>query len=145
MFEGLKHNLKVRRLTTARNKLQAEYSKDYNAAKAIHDEDQMQKIYAEQCFETQTIDDEIGFLLTQYWTSKADRLYLPKPPFSETDGTWVHGETNGLWQLSRDEIDKLRSAVRKVEKENREHWQVWATLAIGFMGTLIGLVALLTK
>ena len=83
--------------------------------------------------------------MTQYWTNKADRLYPPKPPFAQMGGTWVQGETNGKWQLSRDEIDKLRPIVRKVEKENREHWQVWATLAIGFMGTLIGLVSLLAK
>ena len=99
----------------------------------------------EQDFEIKTIDDEIGFMLSQYWSDKADRLHLPKIQFSSTDGTWVRGETNGLWQLSPEELAKLRSAVRREQKGKRDHWQVWATLAIGFMGTLIGLVSLFVK
>lgn len=145
MFERIKHNLKLRRLQASKERIQAAYSKEYNEAKAKGDEEAMQSVYSEQSFEIQTIDDEIGFMLSRYWSDRADRLHLPKTTFSQTDGTWVRGETNGLWQLSPEQLAKVRSAVRKEEKEKRDHWQVWATLAIGFMGTLIGLVSLFVR
>src|ERR1035437_6890849 len=104
MFESIKHNLKLRRLQAAKDKIQAVYSKEYNEAKAKGDEEGMLSAAGEQDFEIKTIDDEIGFMLSQYWGDKADRLHLPKISFSSTDGTWVRGEPNGLWQLSPEEL-----------------------------------------
>ena len=143
MFENIKHDLKIRRLQAAKDEVYIAYSKEFSEAKKNGDEDGIQRAYAGQSHEVETIDDEMWFMLSQYWRNKAERLHITTAPFSQSDGTWVRGETNGLWRLSPEEVGKLRSAVRKEEKERREHWQVWATLLIGFMGTLIGLVSLL--
>jgi hypothetical protein len=99
----------------------------------------------EEMGEIDAIDDHIGFITSQYWKEKAEYYLLPISEFDSKNGVWVQGQHTGRWRLSVDEVAKLRSAVRKEQKESREGWQVWFTLGIGFMGTLIGLVSLLKK
>src|SRR5205085_8327584 len=98
-------------------------------------------VFAVRSQEVGVIDDEIGFLLSQRYHTKATYLQLPTPPFSETSGKWVEGEYDGKWRLSPEQIFKLRATIRKEEKERWEIWQMRLTLLIGFGGMLIGLVS----
>jgi hypothetical protein len=146
MFIGLKYRRDLTNAQRQRRETQQHYrqviaeAKDNNASRDAIDE-----LIVEEIHEVEAIDDHIGFITSQYWKMQAEHYLLPLPPFDAKSGIWVQGPSLGRWRLNVQEVAKLRSAVRKEAKESREHWQVWITLAIGFTGTLIGLVSLLVK
>lgn len=143
MFEKIKQHIKLRRLLQLRRQNEAFYAKEFKAA--AKDYDEQSQIIAIRSQEIGFLDDEIQFLLSQQLQEKADHLQIPTPPFSKKGGKWVEGEYTGKWRLSIGQIHKLRSTIRKEEKERWEIWQSHLTLLIGFGGVLIGLVSVLKK
>ncbi len=88
------------------------------------------------------IDEQIAFLESGYWLEQAQRYFLPTPDNeayipSKLDRRFTYFDEKTL--------TSLRSAVRKEQKEHSENFRVWATLAVGIIGALIGLVAVLKK
>lgn len=145
MFEKLRHHWKVRRLVAKRERTFRSFEPGLEAAYKINDMATLSEGLDERQFEVGKIEDEIDFLLTQYYRERADSLRLVSPSFSTTDGKWVQGKYSNKWRLSSEELVYLRSAVRKEEKERWELWQMRLTLLIGFGGMLIGLVSVLKK
>jgi hypothetical protein len=84
-------------------------------------------------------------LQTVYLIDEAQPLLLPTPSFTEDSSAWEEASTAVHYQLTRDAIAELRSAIRKEKKERRESWQAWVALTIGGVGALIGLVSALKK
>jgi hypothetical protein len=145
VFEKLRHHWKARRLVAKREKTFRSFEPSLKAAYDSDDMGALSEGLDEREFEVGQIDDEIDFLLTQYYRARADSLRLVSPSFSSTDGKWIQGKYSNKWRLSPEELVKLRSAVRKEEKERWELWQMRLTLLIGFGGMLIGLVSVLKR
>jgi hypothetical protein len=88
------------------------------------------------------IHEQIAILETNYWLGQALRYLLPTPGHeayipSKLDKRFLYFDEKTL--------TSLRSEVRREQKERFENFRTWATLAIGIIGALIGLVAVLKK
>jgi hypothetical protein len=142
MFEDAKHWYRLRKLVRERRATQEFYDKEYRKAETA---DAEQSVLALMFQEVGVLDEEIGFLVSQYVQKEAAHLQIPTPPFSQTSGKWVEGDYTDKWRLSSEQVHKLRAAVRKEKKERWELWQSRLTLLIGFGGMLIGLVSVLKK
>jgi hypothetical protein len=142
MFEDVKHWYQLRKFVRQRGAMQEFYDKEYQKAET---EEAEQSVIALMFQEVGVLDDEIGFLVSQYVQIEASRLQIPTPPFSQTSGKWMEGEYTNKWRLSPEQVHKLRATVRKEKKERWELWQSRLTLLIGFGGVLIGLVSVLKK
>lgn len=103
-----------------------------------------EELYGELSLERDLIDDEIATLLTRHLCSTANRLMLPIPKRDE-DGMWLQSPLNpNRWLLSPKGVTELRSAIRKERRESREQMLIWVSVTTGLIGTLTGLVSVLS-
>jgi hypothetical protein len=93
-----------------------------------------------------------GSLVTNRLTALAEDFLIPVPAnvtkrgeFPEDDAAWIESPITGRWQLSRGAAADLRAAIRKEERERSELAFRFLAGITGVLGTLIGLVALLTR
>jgi hypothetical protein len=88
-------------------------------------------------------EERILLLTTNYFLENAERLLIPVPSHDETN--WVESKYNKRRYLTTKGASELRAAIRKEKRERWEQLQVRASLLIGIMGTLIGIIALWKK
>jgi hypothetical protein len=110
MIEEVKHWLALRKLIRERQKTEIFYDAEYAKAKTHEEKSSVAAVHWQ---EVGLIDENIGFLLSQYFQRKAEMLQIPTPPFSSESGKWVDGEYTRKWRLSPEQIHKLRASVRK--------------------------------
>ena len=89
------------------------------------------------------IEDEIARLKTQYTISKAEKMSLPTPSVTDKDGLWEMGNYTRKWCLTNKGITEMRREIRKERKEILELWSHWATILIGLIGAVTGLIAVI--
>jgi hypothetical protein len=88
------------------------------------------------------IDEHIAILESDYWLEQAQRHLLPTP----NDDAYIVSKLDKRFHYFNEEtLTSLRAAVRKEQKERSENFRIWATLVIGILGALIGLIAVLKK
>ena len=88
------------------------------------------------------IDEQIAVLESNYWLEQAQRYLLPTP----NDEAYIRSKLDRRFSyLDEETLTSLRSGVRKEQKERSENFRTWATLVVGIIGALIGLVAVLKK
>ena len=87
----------------ARGKAKSEGKPQYEIEELVH----------EELFEIRLIDDEIESLESGYLIERAQKLILPIPEFSDSDGSWKQSEMNRRYRLSKKAMVDLRSAVRR--------------------------------
>src|SRR5262245_2904155 len=93
------------------------------------------------------IDEYIAVLETDYWLQQAHRYLLPTPKDTAFIKTKYFGQgvKRPFHYFDQETLSALRSTVRKEQKEQSENFRSWASLILGIIGALIGLVATLKK
>jgi hypothetical protein len=109
------------------------------------DEGELEPLYIAQQEALEGFDAKLAYLTTRYLIEKAEQHSIPYPEYNARDGSWVLHSSTMQYSLSVFEIAKLRSALRQEYKERSEYWRLWATLLLGLMGMVIGLVAVLKR
>ncbi len=88
------------------------YSKARDKAKSEgKPQNEIEELVHNEMFEVRLIDDEIESLESGYLIERADKLILPIPEFSGTDGSWKQSDMNERYRLSKKAMVNLRSAV----------------------------------
>ena len=95
-------------------------------------------------FEDEMIEDEINLANSDYWLSKAHRLFLPIPA-KEDLTMWNETTISDRRALKRKGITEIRSQVRGERKEQMALWLPRLAALTGLVGTLTGLLAVLKK
>lgn len=92
----------------------------------------------------------LSSLLSQKLTMRAEELDVPlpaRPVYSKDDPDWDENEhwfrnpIDGGFVLTQRGRDYVDDAIWKKEERTYNRWSRWVTLAIGLIGTLIGLVS----
>lgn len=97
------------------------------------------------------VEDQIAETTSWYFIQTAEKLYLPTPDY--TDGKiWVRSRRTGASHLTEAAMSALNTAIRNERKERLQLWELRAKIigaavagATGFVGVLIGLIAILKK
>jgi hypothetical protein len=133
-------------LQQEKEKTRTSYVEPTRAAAANKDVDEIERLDLEEMHEIQSIDDKISRLQTSFLIEEAQWLLIPTPSFDTEEGrAWERAATAPHYQLKREKLADLQSAIRKEKKERREGLQSWAALSIGLVLALIGLFSLLKK
>ena len=146
LFERLRLNWKIRRLQRLKDQyigvtIDAIYEVAHETGE-IPDKEIIGKEILSTVELNRQIDEEIAIVETRYWTDQAQRYLLPTPH----DDAYIPSKLDRRFHyFDANALASLRSSVRKEQKERSENFRTWATLAIGIIGALIGLVAVLKK
>jgi hypothetical protein len=150
-FERLALTWKIRRAQRLRDKnVQASFDAlmEYALEEGeIPNKEQIGVAITSSVEANRAIDEYIAVLETDYWLEKAERTLLPTPKDDAFIRTKYYGQgvKRSFHYFDQETLSTLRSAVRKEEREQSEHFRLWASLALGIIGALIGLVAMLKK
>ncbi|SRR5713226_289761 len=146
LFERLRLNWKIRRLQRLKDQyigvtLEAIYEVAHETGEMPNKEAIGKEILSTVELNRQ-IDEHIAILESDYWLEQAQRYLLPAP----NDEAYIPSNLDRRFRyFDENTMASLRSSVRKEQKERSENFRTWATLAIGVIGALIGLVAMLKK
>ncbi len=150
MIAWAKYQRILWRLERAKRETVKSYSKHFREA-ADKDYQERFDILNDEQEELRLIDDEIAETISYYVLSKAQKLTVPTPNYSE-EGAWVTSHRTGLPRLSEKALAEIQSAARNKQKERLQLWglriKVFAPVLAGLTGTigaLIGLVAILKR
>ena len=144
----LSYRIALFKLNRKRSKQASVISKLVKEARKTGGERKAQEIRESESFDLEIIYDEILQLLSWYILSKANKRFLPTPPFSEEDGMWERSNYTGKYHLTEKGFREVRGMIRKDTKERMEllsYWSPWIGLLIGVIGALTGLVAVIKR
>lgn len=91
--------------------------------------------------EANTYHDNAAECHTDYLLRRATLLMVPIPDRSQSDA-WELSRS-GRTLLTTTGIAQLRASVREEEKATREAWTFWATIGLGIIGGITGVLGLL--
>jgi hypothetical protein len=146
VFGRLRLNWKIHRLQRLKSQymgvtLEAMYEVAHETGE-IPDKEVMGKEILNTVELNRQIDEHIAILESDYWLEQAQRYLLPTP----NDEAYIPSKLDKRFSyLDEETLTSLRAAVRKEQKERSENFRIWATLVVGIIGALIGLVAVLKK
>src|ERR1700733_12426037 len=146
LFERLRLNWKIRRLKRLKGQyigvtLEAICEVAYETGE-IPDKEAIGKEILSTVKLNRQIDEQIAILESDYWLEQAQRYLLLTP----NDEAYIPSKLDRRFHyFDENTLTSLRSSVRKEQKERSENFRIWATLAIGIIGALIGLVAVLKE
>jgi hypothetical protein len=86
--------------------------------------------------------DEIRKLHSRYLSGQAARLLIPRPDLRD-EIMWEKEGPNYIF-LTEHGVNHMRAAIRAERKARLEMFLMWVPGIVGILGTLIGLVAILT-
>ena len=146
MLAGLSYEFELRRLQRRKEKTRKLHKKLLDEAREQKkNREEIEKIAHDEGSVIDYIDDEITQLQSRYLFRQAEKYLIPLPEFKTHDGAWEKADFTERLRLTPHALSELRTAVRQEKKERREHWQTWLILLTGFMGTLIGVLAVLNS
>lgn len=103
------------------------------------------EVYQTESFDFSLIEDKIAHLKTQYLISKAEKMSLPTPSVTDKDGLYEISNYTRKWCLTNKGISEIRKLIRQERKEKLELWSHWATILIGVIGAVTGLIAVIMR
>ena len=140
------------RLGWERTRLDQAYGKQIAGARKAKNKEMVESLERDHRFEIELYDEEEDECITRKLLTKARRLRLPIPHRYNEDKSasehWYEGHYTGRWYLTTRGVAAMRDEVRrelKARHEARSHWVFWLTALTGVIGSLTGLVALLTR
>jgi hypothetical protein len=143
-IELAKLNRRLKKVHARISRLTEEIKKA-EGPKAAHEASQA------EAWEIFMVDDDIAYLRTRYFRSKADKMLLSLPERKKEDGYWEESDYLGRWVLTMEGIAHVRELIRKEQKERLEvtsHriaiWTGILTALTGLIGVLIGFVAIVS-
>ncbi|MBU2537856.1 MAG: hypothetical protein KKH22_05415 [Proteobacteria bacterium] len=133
--------------------LRKKLNKNEKAYKALLDEarrgkksrDDIEAINSEASHFYFSVREEIQLLITKYYIELSDKLLIPLPERSD-EQMWeecIYVSTRKI--LTTEGIIYFRSKIRQEHKEKIDLYLPFVTAAIGIIGAITGLVAVLTK
>lgn len=146
LFERLRLNWKIRRLQRVRaHNFRVTIEAIFEVAQEagdIPDKEAVKEEILNTIKSDRLIDEQIAILESNYWLDQAQRYLIPTP----NDEAYITAKQDRRFHyFDQETLASLRSAVRKEQKERSENFRTWATLILGIIGALIGLVATLKK
>lgn len=147
MFEGLRYEFALRQLQKEKRRTRAWYADaDSKLLKEPKNLEELQNLTDVELHDMQVIRDKISRVQTTFWRDEAERYLLPMPAFKTDSGdSWEQAATAIRYQLKPAAIAELRLAIRREKKDRRDGWLPLASLAVGVMGCLVAIIALLAK
>jgi len=133
----------LRKLSCKRDREEKRLWKLVDEADKTGGYDEADSVLQTEKFYLMVIEDEIAHLKTQYIISKAEKMSLPTPSVTDKDGLWEMGNYTRKWCLTNKGITEMRREIRKERKEILELWSHWATILIGLIGAVTGLIAVI--
>ena len=103
------------------------------------------EMYQTESVNLNIIDGELIYLKTRYLISIAEKMSLPTPRLNEKDGMWEESHYTNKWQLTNKGITEIRKLIRQERKEKLELVSHWATILIGIIGAITGLIAVIMR
>jgi hypothetical protein len=154
MFPLHKLDRDIRKARRWLNKIDEDYAADVaKLKKEKADADAVGMMNAEWSNEHDMAEDELALLLTKKLRREADELDIPLPPHpqlkhddpdSYANEYWYLNQQSGWFTLKLQGRDVVEEAIWKKRQRRHDSWARWIPLGTGFMGTLIGLISLLT-
>ena len=98
--------------------------------------------------ELQELDMWIQFKQTEYLESECQALVLPFPEKEEGENFAIFNfddEHGDRYILTTAGIHLVRGMIREEKKARSDAFGIWATLIMGLLGTLIGLISVLKR
>ncbi len=121
-----------------------EHQADLRLAK---DETARQQVLGDMYVDLDLHDEEVDAYLTNKWLARARRQMIPIPARHDEDGNespfWYQGRYTGEWCLTNQGLTMLRSEIRRERKESYERWTPIATMIIGIIGAITGLISVI--
>ncbi len=146
MLAGLSYEFELRRFQRQKERTRKRFKKLLDEAREQKkDQLEVETIAYNEVTVIEYIDDEIAQLQSRYLFRQAEKYLIPWPERKTDDGAWEESDFTGRWRLTPHALSELRTAVRQEKKVRREFWQTWLILLTGFMGTLIGVLAVLNS
>lgn len=102
-------------------------------------------VYQTESVNLNIIDGELVYLKTRYLISIAENMSLPTPELNEKYGMWEESHYTDKWQLTNKGITEIRRLIRQERKEKLEFVSHWATILIGIIGAITGLIAVIMR
>jgi hypothetical protein len=119
---------KVWKLRRSRKRIKRAYAKDLRSAKSFDDR---QSIEHSEHWETNQVDEEIAFIVTQRLVEQAQKLNIPLPSAE----AWQTSRDLGISYLSTEVRLGLTQAIRKEQKESRDlHFGLWKDIILLLTG-----------
>lgn len=143
--DHLPYAIRLRLLHFRRRRVDAEHKLKIKRARSTGNYENLDRAEADARFDYEDFSGSILLLQTQHFIDQLDRYGLPFPEPSD----WVEPEAPFyVRHLKREAIVRARAALRAEKKElwsTRLLWLPLLTALTGFMGALIGFVAVLSK
>ena len=146
MLAELKFQKRLKKLSAGQAKTTAYYNRKLKEArKQGKNKDDIMGLDEEAYFEYSMAQEEIDMLITDRLTSKARKLILPLPAF-ENEEMWKKcHDLSSRFVLTSKGIAELRKNIRSERKDRRDVYIPWIAIAIGLIGALTGLLAVILK
>lgn len=138
-----------RRIFSAVNERQ--YRKEIIAARQAKDSARAEELRQFHLLDLQEEYEWEEVKFTRKLVRRARQLRVDIPPRPVNDWTsehWILSQSQGDWYLTSAGINIVREAIRtekRWQREQRAHYITWFTAIAGLIGTITGLVAVLSK
>ena len=139
MFELWKLNRAIKKTETSYNRRIEQATKGEKSSQEI------ENLRNDEAFQTDIIEDARRLVITRQLRGKASEMMLPTPAVGDGDNLWEFSQHYGRWYLTEQGIVQVRSAIQEESRARREGWLAWFAPAVGLVGALTGLVAVLTS
>lgn len=146
MFEAFRDWRWHRKASRDRERLIEDALRDKQAVRAKNGSpDDVEMIEHQLRMELDLLDDDIEDRLSRA-VIKRGRRYGIAPSAVVTaglDSDWITSQVTGRYRLTADARRKLVTDIRREQREVREAWGFWVTMAVGVIGALTGLASVL--
>jgi hypothetical protein len=143
--DRLPYAIRLRLLHSRRRRVDAANEVKIKHARSTGNDENLARAQSDARFDYEDFSGSILLLQTQHLVDQLDRYSLPFPESSD----WAEPEAPFyLRHLKREALARARAALRAEKKElwsARLLWLPLLTALTGFMGTLIGVIAVLSK
>jgi len=141
----LSYRIALYKFNKKRRKVSEAIYRFVEEARRAGGETKAQEVSRAESFNLDVIDHEILGLVTRYLINKANKRFLPLPYLSEEERLWEQSNFTGKYHLTDKGITEIRKMIRKDKKERMEILSYWASLLIGLIGAVTGLVAVIRR
>jgi hypothetical protein len=153
MFDWVRNRVALYKIDRREKKLDAEGERVFRESKEKKDDTIIENWSDDHSWEYDSIRLERKELSSESLLNEADRLYLPRPQYSDKTKWEVPDEDSPYrWRyvLTPEAMMELRGTIRKERQERRAAVEFWVkliggiiTIATGLVGALIGLFSVL--
>lgn len=145
MLPELIYEWKLRRLHRNKRRMLETYRKKRELLpKGPSRHDALEKIISDEQIDVMEANEEISYLTTSHLIEEAQRLIVPIPQRGNSQ-YWFVDDAFGRTHLTTEGVIKLRSDIRAERKAGRELPMSLLPMAIGLLGALTGLLAVILK